>query len=62
MKVCQCCGKKLESGEPVVRVQYGAIYYCKHTGVSGPARKRDDYFCLDCQRSGDVAIRSPEEV
>jgi hypothetical protein len=58
---CACCGRKLESGEPVVRVQYGPLYYCKHVGVTGAPAKRDDLFCQECHRSGNVAIRTPPE-
>jgi len=55
-KMCQSCGKELQEGDQVVRVQYGEIYYCKHVGVSRKA-STDDYFCADCAANGHIAIR-----
>jgi hypothetical protein len=55
---CASCGKEIQNGENVVRLQYGPAYYVKHFGVSGVPSKRDDVFCTNCIKSGNVAIRS----
>lgn len=53
---CQGCNKALNSGDKVVRLQYGTLYYVKHVGVKRKA-STDDYFCDDCLKTGNVAVR-----
>jgi hypothetical protein len=62
---CQSCGKELNEGDPVLRLQYGKLHYNKRAGLkkqksgSRPNRENDadDYVCVDCIKAGNVAIR-----
>lgn len=52
-KVCQTCGRELQEGDTVIRVQRGIIGYSQHVSVYRIAAT-DDYFCEGC----DLAVRS----
>lgn len=55
--VCQCCGKPIELGEAVVRVQYGTLGVTAHPHLRVTNRAdQDDYFHRTC----DVAVRAIE--
>jgi hypothetical protein len=50
-EICQACGKELNSGDKVIAVRYGLLWYKKHTSIS---KARVDYFCYMCAHN--VAI------
>ncbi len=49
MKICASCGDNIYADDQMVHVQYGKL----HSG-----RYKNDYFCQDCVKSGNVAIRN----
>jgi hypothetical protein len=55
-KQCASCAKEIEQGEECVRIQRGKINYSQHVSMHRVAAT-DDYFCMDCVKAGNVAIR-----
>lgn len=51
-KCCQSCGRELQDGETVIRVQRGTIMYSAHISLHRKA-STDDYFCENCP----IAVR-----
>ena len=59
-KFCACCGDDITQGEAVVRVQYGRLNMLSgHYHVIRKA-STDDYFCTECAKKGNVAIKGVE--
>lgn len=54
-KTCHICGRVLEHGTKIVRVQTGIIWYTNRTQLNHDYTK-DLYFCLDCIEGNPMKI------
>jgi hypothetical protein len=51
-RYCANCGREIEHGKAAVEIRYGRM------GSSGVKGRDADFYCSDCRKAGNVAIRS----